>query len=413
MKTLLFAPAVCNLAEVTRAIDMAKACKDDFNILFLSYGGDFEKEIIKEGFEVRKLSPQMTPERIDKFYKVDKGESFDDFFTVDELTQRVESEMALYEEVKPVAVITGFCLSVPISTKAAGVPLVWVIQSTWTKEYYDSGWATCPDALDFPLLRFIPDRIMNKISEPFMEFVYWAFIGPFNKTAKKFGVKPFKSMFDLWDSEYVLLAEPPGFSGLKDLPSEYHYIGPLIGKLDMDIPDEILNMPKDLPIVYFAMGSSGTGEIIAKIVEGFEGQPFRVIAPVKAHVEKLGVKAPSNVLLTDWLPAHKVNPLADITVIHGGIGTVMTACLAGLPVVGVGMQPEQEANLECLVRRGFAIRIKKMRVTPEKINEAINKLLKDDEAKRKAKECKTEIEEWDDPDRIREFFVSTFDAVQV
>jgi len=411
MKTLLFAPLACNLAEVTRAIDMAKACKDNFNILFLSYGGDFEKEILKEGFEVRKLSPQMTPERIDRFYEVDKGEAitFDDFFTADELTTRVESEMALYEEVKPAAVITGFCLSVPISTRAAGVPLVWVIQSTLTQEFYDSGMATCPDVVDFPILRFIPDRIMNKLSEPLMEAIYWAYIWPFNKTAKKFGVKPFRTMFDLWNCEYVLLAEPSGFSGLTGLPSNYHYIGPLIGKLDMEVPEEILNMPKDLPIVYFAMGSSGTGEIIAKILEGFEGQPFRVISPVKAHVEKLNLKVPSNVILTGWLPAHKVNPMADITLIHGGIGTVMTACHAGVPVVGVGMQPEQEANLECLVRKGFAIRIKKNRVTSEKINEAIKKLLKDDEAKRKAKEFQKEIEEWDDPNKITEFFVKTFE----
>ena len=116
--------------------------------------------------------------------------------------------------------------------------------------------------------------------------------------------------------------------------------------------------------------------IKSKILEGFEGQPFRVISPVKALVEKLNVKVPSNVIATGWLPAHKVNPMADITVIHGGIGTVMTACLAGLPVVGVGMQPEQEANLECLVRKGFAIRIKKRRLSSEKINEDIKKLLK-------------------------------------
>jgi len=45
--------------------------------------------------------------------------------------------------------------------------------------------------------------------------------------------------------------------------------------------------------------------------------------------------------------------MADLSVIHGGIGTVMTACLSGTPVVGVGMQPEQEVNLECLVRKGI------------------------------------------------------------
>ncbi len=71
------------------------------------------------------------------------------------------------------------------------------------------------------------------------------------------------------------------------------------------------------------------------------------------------MKVPPNVIVTDCLPAHQVNPMADLSLIHGGIGTVMTAALAGIPVVGVGMQPEQVANLTCLVRKGFAIRVSK------------------------------------------------------
>lgn len=61
----------------------------------------------------------------------------------------------------------------------------------------------------------------------------------------------------------------------------------------------------------------------------------------------------------DWLPADEVNRLADLSLIHGGVGTVMTAAYAGKPVVGVGMQPEQSANLACLVRKGFAVRVPK------------------------------------------------------
>ena len=97
-------------------------------------------------------------------------------------------------------------------------------------------------------------------------------------------------------------------------------------------------------------------KVIAEIIESFEGKDYYVVAPVKKHLEKLKhpLHVPGNVRLTDWLPAHKVNPMADLSVIHGGIGTVMTAALAGKPVFGVGMQPEQEYNIDCLVRKGFA-----------------------------------------------------------
>ncbi|MGA7551666.1 MAG: hypothetical protein WBW24_23055, partial [Candidatus Sulfotelmatobacter sp.] len=52
-----------------------------------------------------------------------------------------------------------------------------------------------------------------------------------------------------------------------------------------------------------------------------------------------------------WLPALQVNKMADLSLIHGGIGTVMTAAYAGKPVVGVGMQFEHVANLAYLVDR--------------------------------------------------------------
>ena len=96
------------------------------------------------------------------------------------------------------------------------------------------------------------------------------------------------------------------------------------------------NIPRDLPIVYFAMGSSGERGIIAEILRAFSGKPYRVIAPVRKLLNGMPVDIPPNVLVTDWLPAHKVNPMADISVIHGGLGTVLTACLSGTPIVGVG-----------------------------------------------------------------------------
>ena len=96
------------------------------------------------------------------------------------------------------------------------------------------------------------------------------------------------------------------------------------------MPAELQHIPRDRPLIYFAMGSSGTPEIVARILESFEGRPYRVIAPVKFQIAQLpGVHIPSNVLVTDWLPALQVNKMADLAVIHGGIGTVMTAALAG------------------------------------------------------------------------------------
>lgn len=85
-----------------------------------------------------------------------------------------------------------------------------------------------------------------------------------------------------------------------------------------------------------------------------------MIAPVKFPSQVPNAHIPSNALVTDCVPAVQVNKMADLTVIHGGIGTVMTAALAGKVVVRVGMQMEQVVNL-ARGKIGFAIRVRKSR----------------------------------------------------
>ncbi len=179
--------------------------------------------------------------------------------------------------------------------------------------------------------------------------------------------------------------------------------------MDKEIPQAVLEwVNQDKPLVYFSMGSSGRPSVIKAIVEGFREQPFNVISPMQRKTEGLKINVPPGVLLTDWLPALQVNRLADIAVIHGGIGTVMTAALAGKPVVGVGMMYEQEYNLDCLVRKGFAKRIRRTTINPDKINQAITVLLNNPDAKDKAKAYSRHLETWLNlrDEKIREFFVS-------
>jgi UDP:flavonoid glycosyltransferase YjiC (YdhE family) len=401
MKNIIFAPATYNLAETTRMLEIARACKDKFKPHFIAYGGQFEALIEKAGFIVHKLEPRLTPEKIDHIYKVDKGEKLGTFFTNEEIRARLHSELKVFKEVNPAVTLTGFCLTIPYSTRIHGSPLVWVVQSTWLKE---TGMGMIPqNALG--VFRPLVISILGELTNIGVKLIL---LNPMNRIAREFGAPPIKGYFEYFSGDETLMAEPPGFSDLPEPPPHHHYIGPLIAREDFPIPQEVLNIPHDKPIVYFAMGSSGTAEIIAKLLKGFEGQPYTVISPVKKLMEKINIKVPDNVILTDWLPAHKVNAMADITLIHGGIGTVMTAALAGKPVVGIGMQYEQDANLQCLVRKGFAIRIPKRKASAERALEAIETLLHDEEAKQKAKAFSEEVTHWDGPNRAAAFLVEHF-----
>ena len=409
-KILLFAPVTFDLAETTRMLEIAKGIKRHpaasqvFDIQFISNGGDLEHLIEEAGFPLQRLEPHFSTEKIEFIGKVDKGETFAPALSQKEMIALIDNEVKYLRELQPTAVITGSYMTIPITCQVLKIPLVWVIQSTWLEPFFRHG-AGMTDSIRFTPAKKVADWIVWL----FINFwIRYGFMDPVNKAAKHYGVKSYPSIFDYWRGDITLVAEPEEFTGLK-LPPNYYYSGPLIARQDFPLPAEIASIPHNKPIIYFAMGSSGTPQIIAKIIESFEGKPYRVIAPVKEHLAKVpGVRVPTNVLVTDWLPAHKVNPLADLSLIHGGIGTVMTAAYAGKPVVGVGMQPEQVANLTCLVRKGFAIRVSKSKDPSKKVQDALQMLINNEQARQKAEEFSHVMEKWDGPSLAADILYQKF-----
>jgi len=409
-KVLLFAPCAFNLAETSRMVEIAKGIErhptasQTFDIHFISDGGEFEQLIEKHGFPLTRLEPRLTPEKIEHIAKVDRGEKFAPAFTDREMVQRVESEMACLKDVKPVAVVTGSYVTIPVTCRVLRIPLVWVVQSTWLPDFFCHG-AGMTDGIRSAALKGLADWFVLR----FINFwIRYGFLNSINRTAKHFGVEGYDSIFEFWRGDITLVAEPPEFTGIK-LPQNHYFIGPLIPREEFPLPPEVAGIPKDKPLIYFAMGSSGTPEIVAKVVESFAGKPYQVIAPVKFLLAQVrGTRVPGNVLVADWVPALQVNKMADLAVIHGGIGTVMTAALAGKPVVGVGMQMEQVANLAALERLGFAIRVPKSQDPSARIQVAIEKLLHDDAAKAKAAAFSRIVAQWDGPGIAAEMLVERY-----
>ena len=411
MKTILFAPTTLNLAETSRQIEIAKALDGTFKPEFISYGGNFEHLIEDAGYTTRRLTPRFTPEQIEFLYKMDRLEASGNPFTEAQILERVGNEVQIMEELQPVAVSTGGNLTTLISARAAKVPLVVTMPFAMTRPFYEAGLGTWPDAFDYPITRVLPERFLNWVMTQIMlKGTY--LVHDFNKIGKMFNVPPFKLTTDLFEGDYNLVSDIPFVTGVKKLPPKQRYIGPLFAKFDMDVPPDIELMPRDLPIIYFAMGSSGNVEIVKQVLAGFGGKPYRVIAPIKRHLANLNVDIPDNVLVTDLIPAHKVNPIADISVIHGGQGTVQTACLSGTPIVGIPMQPEQEGNLDFLARLGCAIHIRKRRVTANAVLQAVDQLLADDHAKQQALAVQQAYEQWDGVQNAFDFFVEKFGELQ-
>jgi UDP:flavonoid glycosyltransferase YjiC (YdhE family) len=410
MKTIIFAVAGYNLAETGRHIEIAKASRGHFNIVFFSYGGVYEKLIEQEGFKLNKLEPRLTEKQLKHVRKALSGETFNTvgYFSANEMAPRVENEIALFKDIKPACVLTGWCQSVLTSARAAGVPFINVLHSTSITEYYKAGLQSWPDRRNYSWVRkiFTEEKLNRFASNLVLRMKLPA--KSFNVLAKKYGLKEYNNIMEVLEGDYTLLADIPQWVGLPEIRPNLSFIGPLPYKSNGEVPKEIIDMPKDKPVVYFAMGSSGNPKLIADIIEGFKNKPYRVIAPVESHIKNLDVQVPENVVVTGFVPAHKVNPLADVSVIHGGQNTVMNACLSGTPIVGVGMHAEQQANLDACVRKGFAIRIIKREAKAKKIQEAIEKILNNSKAREEVNKFKDELAQWNGPVNAANFLVQHF-----
>lgn len=375
---LLFAPETMDLAETTRALAVAAAIGDRADITFMGYGGPFAHLVTDAGHDLRILEPEWDAARLDRAWKADRMESVRGPFSTADVRRRVASEIALLDELRPNLVFMGFTLSLYVSARIHGTPLVQLVPFAFTPPFFAAGLARWPDQF----------RLPGPLNGPWADraFAGWAmrtrtWTRPFATVAREYDQRTPRRLMEFLLADHNLVAEIPEVTGVPELPPTWEYTGPVFARLDRPIPPEVAAIPAGERWIYCAMGSSGQRDVVRATIDALGHVPYRVIAPVAGLLDDPTYTPPANVTVLDWVPADKVNPLAALAVIHGGQGTVQTAVASGTPFVGIGMQPEQEWNIDMLVRAGTARRIGRRDVTPEAVASAVNALIDDPRAR--------------------------------
>ncbi len=84
-----------------------------------------------------------------------------------------------------------------------------------------------------------------------------------------------------------------------------------------------------------------------------------------------------NVLIKKYLPSHKVMPLVDLAIIHGGQGSTQTAIASGTPLIGFPLHGEQRLNLKIIERHGAGICLPLKAIKKGRFRSAIDRILTD------------------------------------
>ncbi|MEI5993401.1 glycosyltransferase [Candidatus Enterococcus mansonii] len=385
MRTLLFAPETFNLAETTRMIEVAKKCQSQANCIFMGYSREFASFIEKEGFEFRFLTPHLTDADIRNIMKFDQLKTYKIPFTYDRLKMRVNNELQLIEELHPDGIIIGSTISLLLSARVKKVPLMYVKPYAYSRAHIEG-----------PEFMKNSNRYLKKIVKYLILNLKWL-PKDIKRLIKELGIEDqFTYTIDAMSGDLNCITTPELLTKNPDLPNNSVYVGPIFAKLKEEVPFSLQQLLEKAtkPLIYCSMGSSGNRQLIFELLQNFDELPVEVISPMKNYLtEEQMNQLPRNVHIYDWLPAKEVQEKVTACVLHGGEGTIQTACLSGKPFIGVGLQKEQEYNISCCVEYGSAIQIKKHKLTDQRLfKKKLQELLSNQLFEQQAKKLQQQLQ---------------------
>lgn len=386
-------PNCAYLSETSRMILLYNELRSrGEQVIMATHGGPYEYLFSDSGIEYTRVEPHFDRERAREFVATNTGEKgLSDFYGEEELIQHVDNELEFFKRSGVTKVITGFTLSCAISTRILGIPYYVTHLGSFVPPVFERDMLVPTLVLNLKLFKIIPRSWLTKMINSLM---YKSSIGTktYNKVAKRYGLLPFKSMEEMMSGDISIVTDVPEILTIPkeeienwkpskknkkyyNYPSTLRYGGALFAKLFGELSDEVREfLNTDRPKIYVAL-TSGTSNIIERIYEGIKDMDARII--IVSTVHTLKESSQNNVLVIDHLPSHKVMPLVDVAIIHGGQGSVQTAIDGATPIVGIPLHVEQGLNVAMMERHGAGILQVKHDIDPSEVREKVERILSD------------------------------------
>jgi MGT family glycosyltransferase len=183
---------------------------------------------------------------------------------------------------------------------------------------------------------------------------------------------------------YLVLSVPELDFERRDLPTSVHYVGPCLWH-----PPEppgtsewLSRLSHQRPWVHVTEGTSHFKDpfILRAAVEGLSGRPYEAILTTGRgrDVAAMGLEGPAgNVHVRPWLSHDVLLPRCSAIVTTGGMGTVMAALRAGVPLVVVPTSWDQPGSAQRVVAARVGVRLAPRRCSPDRLREAVECVLDD------------------------------------
>lgn len=361
-RRVLFIAEAATLAHVARPYALAKgldpenwdihfACADPYLGLFPDWPWPREP--------IESISPRLFTARLAKGARL---------YSFDLLRQYAKEDLRVIERVRPDVVVGDFRLSLSASARVAGVPYVTVTNAYWGP-YSRRARFPVPG---LPIARVVGQSLASVLFRAGRPVAFAWHAVPLNRLRSAYGLRPLG--LDLrrvyTDADVTLYADVPELAPTVGLPANHRHIGPVEWSPAMSIA----NLPTEdgRPLVYVTMGSSGSGELLPRIVEALAALDCRVaVATAGVRLENVS----PGVLVADYLPGDRLSERASLVVCNGGSPTSYQALARGVPVLGMPFNLDQHLNMTGVQEFGAGLLLRPENASAGIIRTAARRLL--------------------------------------
>jgi MGT family glycosyltransferase len=204
---------------------------------------------------------------------------------------------------------------------------------------------------------------------------------PVNRARAEQGLPPFRNVLEHFDHArrvLVLTSESFDFHGYSH-PQHVRYVGPTLA----DPPwvdrwcspwDEDDGRP--LVIVSFSSTYMAQERVLARVIEGLSSADARVLVTTGPTIDAASFRPGDNTTIVRSAPHAQLFPETAAVVTHAGMGTVIRALAAGVPLVCVPMGRDQLDVAARVVYRGAGLRLRPS-ARPDAFRAAVERVIRD------------------------------------
>jgi len=231
----------------------------------------------------------------------------------------------------------------------------------------------------------IPTAVLVHTRHRYSEAAGWRWlVVPVNSARMQFGLEPLPEQpgwfAELWRrAGTVIVASYRQLEGERHaIAGHVHHVGPILDPDPAALPDDVAAIVHDRVGVLVVVSLSSTymhhEAELTRIIRALNQVDARSVITLGNALDPGCVPVPDRGVVVSWAAHERLLPRADLVITHGGLGTILGALSAGVPLICMPLGREQPSNAAEVERIGAGLVIDRT-ASASVIREAVEQVL--------------------------------------